>query len=75
MEDYVFLGLVAVGVLLLFGAGLFGVPLGIYRARPKSGQPRWNWTPILLISVPAAVIVLFVVVYSIIFAFILASAD
>ena len=53
-----FLGLLLVaGLLLLFVAGVVGVTFGIYRARPKSGQPGWNWTPILYISVPSALVV------------------
>ena len=55
--DAVALGLLVLVVFLLFGAGLFGVPYGIYRAWPKASQPKWNWKPALLISVPSALVV------------------
>ena len=49
--------LVELGYLLLFGAGVLGIPFGVYRAWPKNNQPRWNWTPVLLISIPSALLV------------------
>ncbi len=52
MED-----LVTLGFYLLFGAALLGVPYGFYRAWPKNNQPKWNWKPVLLISIPSALVV------------------
>ena len=54
--DLVYILLLALAIFLLFGAGVLGVPFGIYRAWPKKNQPTWNWTPILLISVPSALV-------------------
>ncbi len=73
MEDAILFGLVAIGVLLLLGAGVFNVPLAIYREWRKSGQLRWNWKPIFLISWRSVVIVLVVVVYLLILAFMIAG--
>ncbi len=72
MEDAILLGLVAIGVLLLVGAGVFGVPLAIYREWRKSGQLRWHWEPIFLISWRSVVVVLVVVLYLAILAFMIA---
>lgn len=73
MKDPIFLGLVAIGVLLLVGAGVLGAPLGIYQAWRKSGQLRWNWKPMFLISWRSVVIVLVVVLYLVILAFMIAG--
>ena len=49
--------LVELGYLLLFGAGVLGIPFGVYRAWPKNNQARWSWTPVLMISIPSALLV------------------
>ena len=54
--DYTFLGLVAFIILFLFCAGVLGVPYGIYRA--------WRSRRLMLvflISVPSAILALFMV--------------
>ena len=53
----------AIATSLLVGAAVFGASFGFNRARPTSAHPRWNWKPILLISVPSTLIVIAVVVF------------
>lgn len=73
MQDAILLGLLAIGVLLLAGAGVFGVPLTIYREWRKGEQLRWHWEPVFLISWRSVVIVLVVMLYLVILAFMIAG--
>ena len=55
--------LITLGFLLLFGSGVSGVLFGVSRAWPKNSQSGWNSMPVLLISVPSALLVSVLVIW------------